>query len=132
MRRGSQNRAAVERSSRKLLLFWEERVCEDMENLQNEYGNTIGQGLCVVKYFELHSRGENFRAIASVTSRKLTREAYAVGAAGFGPSASLGTKKRALQRHGGRSGDREIGVPVWLNVGGDAGDFFADDELVDV
>src|SRR5258707_7003236 len=28
--------------------------------------------------------------------------------------------------------DREIGVPVWSNVGGYAGDFFADDELVDV
>src|SRR5881394_2904426 len=57
MRRGSQNRAAVERSSRKLLLFWEERVCEDMENLQNEYGNTIEQGLCVVKYFVMQSAG---------------------------------------------------------------------------
>src|SRR5438876_5168540 len=110
MRPGSQNRAAVERSSRKLLLFWEERVCEDMENLQNEYGNTIGQGLYVVKYFVLQSRGESFRAIASVTSRKLTREAFAVRAAGFGPSASLGIKKRALQRHGGRSGDRRSRV----------------------
>jgi len=28
-----------------------------MENLQNEYGNTIEQGLCVVKYFVLQSRG---------------------------------------------------------------------------
>jgi len=26
-----------------------------MENLQNEYGNTIRPGLCVVKYFVLQS-----------------------------------------------------------------------------